>query len=399
VTASLDGIVSAGEQDELSRFSHKIFRSMPRIDQKRWAEVYLRGLLTVHGKRSLRRIAESVIGQPAHQSLQQFLNQSPWRWNPVRESLAQHISELVRPQAWVVDQVVIPKRGLHSVGVERRFVHQKDKTISCQLGIGMFIAAEHLSLPVNWRILLSKRWGENHKLRAASHLPEGVTSRPSWQEIIDMVAELCTWGIPPAPVVIDMRESQNAEPSLTALSATGMEFVAQVGGTLRVLPAAPGVRLSGETQVALPADEYLRGVGFQRSALRADPSSLRVDPSSQEPGRPGSHIVFSTVRLAGAQRGLRQAHPVAPVRILGQRLPADRRITKMWVTNMLNSRSDQILLLARLAHRVRVNAEQLTSRYGLRDFEGRSFRGWHHHMTIVAAAAAYDQLHACGKLH
>jgi SRSO17 transposase len=101
-----------------SSFCDDVFASIPRADQRRWAEVYVRGLLRVPGRKSIRRICEHVLGMPADQCLQQFLNQSPWSWEPVRRALAFRIAG-TRPKALVVEDAVFPKAGSSSVGVAR----------------------------------------------------------------------------------------------------------------------------------------------------------------------------------------------------------------------------------------------------------------------------------------
>src|SRR5262249_39261265 len=91
------------EIDGLSSFCQDIFGSLARSDQRRWGEVYIRGLLTVRGRKTIRRISDHVVGGPVDQCLQQFVNQSPWRWEPVREAVAQWATA-IRPQALVVHE-------------------------------------------------------------------------------------------------------------------------------------------------------------------------------------------------------------------------------------------------------------------------------------------------------
>src|SRR5919197_671694 len=97
-------------EDELSGFCQQLFDSMPRSDQRKWGEVYVRGLLTVPGRKTIRRISDHVAGGSVDQCLQQFVNQSPWRWEPVRRALALRAME-IRPQAWVVQEAAFPKAG------------------------------------------------------------------------------------------------------------------------------------------------------------------------------------------------------------------------------------------------------------------------------------------------
>jgi SRSO17 transposase len=91
---------------ELASLCRDLFASFTRSDQRRWGEVYVRGLLSVSGRKSIRRMAEQVVGWEAEQCLQQFVNQSPWDWVPVRRRLMEH----AMPSEWT-SSTRIPSDG------------------------------------------------------------------------------------------------------------------------------------------------------------------------------------------------------------------------------------------------------------------------------------------------
>ena len=138
----------------LSWFCQGLFASLPRSDQRRWAEVYVRGLIEVQGRKSIRRISDHVLGWRADQCLQQFVNQSPWAWEPVRRGLATQFAATSPPQAWVLEEAVFPKNGDSSVGVAKQYVPSARRTINCQLGMAVLMANETASCPMNWRLVL-----------------------------------------------------------------------------------------------------------------------------------------------------------------------------------------------------------------------------------------------------
>ncbi|MEU0688406.1 IS701 family transposase [Streptomyces uncialis] len=369
-------------RDALSVFAGDLFSSMPRVDQRRWAEVYLRGLLLVEGKKSVRRISEDILSLPAHQSLQQFINQSPWEWDRVRADLARYIGSVERPQAWVVSRAAIPKRGERSVGVERRFLHEAGRVVNCQVGLIVSLAVPSANIPVNWRLLLSGRWLNDPDLRASAYIPEGVGSRPEWAGFIEMLDELGSWHGTRAPVVGDLRQLRGAERLVTELDERETGFVLEVDRSLESLSGLPRPR---GTRPSHPAREALRcctasglgqlgGRGWQGSPAEGSRSQLKV--------------VSSMVDLLGGP-GRRTAP--RRVRLLTELSPAGTP-TRFWLTNLTGHRIDEALALSRLAERSKGSLRALEERFGLRDFEGRSFRGWHHHMTMVSAAYAFDRL-------
>lgn len=160
--------------DAFDAFIAEIFERLPRADQRRWAHVYTRGLLVTPGRKTVRRLAASASDSTtAAQALHQFVNASPWDWEPVRARLADWVARRSRPRALVIATAVLPKRGDRSCGVHRRFVPQDGRTVNCQVGLGAFLAVEQGTTPVDWRLLLPGRWAED-----AGSGPAGVRPTP-----------------------------------------------------------------------------------------------------------------------------------------------------------------------------------------------------------------------------
>ncbi|MDJ0466752.1 transposase [Streptomyces sp. H27-C3] len=365
-------------RDALSDFAGELFSSMPRVDQRRWAEVYLRGLLLVEGKKSVRRISEDILSLPVHQSLQQFINQSPWGWDPVRADLVRYIENTQRPQAWVISRAAIPKRGDHSVGVERRFLHEAGRVVNCQIGLMVSLAVPSANLPVNWRLLLSDRWLVQESLRESAYIPDGVRANPEWVDFIEMLDELGSWKAGPAPVVGDLRQLAGADRLVAEMAQRELDFAVEVDGSLR-LP-------DGSSQL-----QDLRSSHPARNALRCAGSALeflggrRWHGSASDDAKQQVKIVSSIVRLSSGHGAARR------IRLLSELSPTGAPV-RFWLTNLMDHRVDEVLALSRLAVRSKASAQALEEQFGLRDFEGRSFRGWHHHTTMVSAAHAFDQL-------
>lgn len=206
----------------LSPLCEDLFYSFLRSDQRRWGEVYVQGLVSVPGRKSIRRISDHVMGRPVDQCLQQFINQSPWDWGPVRQRLAQRLVETIRPKAWVLEEVVFPKNGSDSVGVARQFVNSAGRLINCQVGLAVVLVGEDGGCPVNWRLLLPRSWDEDDTRRGRTRLPAHERSRPRWQHLLELIDEMMIdWGLPPAPVVIDARAIQGVEPLIRGLADRG----------------------------------------------------------------------------------------------------------------------------------------------------------------------------------
>jgi SRSO17 transposase len=364
--------------DEITHLCQDLFSSLQRSDQRRWGEVYVRGLIELSGRRSIRRISDQVVGWRADQCLQQFVNQSPWEWEPVRCRLAQQVDAVLRPKAWVVEEAVFPKYGTNSVGVDRQFAYSADRMLNCQLGLGVFLAGPVGSCPVNWRLLLPRSWNDDDARRARAHVPDDERHRSRWDYLLDAVDEMATdWDLIPAPVVVDAHQLPHVEPLLSGLERRGLHYI---------------VRVAEQTPIAATPrpPSRVRTVGDAVARM-----AHRNGTTLSWPGGPGGRLIrshFVTSMIPGSamphEMGQRPA-PRGQRRAFADWSPSRRRPKAVWVTNLNASRLPELLNLITLRRRNGEELGRLSEHSGLRHFEGRSFRGWHHHVTLVSVAEGH----------
>lgn len=366
--------------DRLSDFTDTVFAHLQRADQRRWGHAYLQGLLTVPGKKSVRRLAAAVTASPtAFQSLQQFVNASPWEWEPVRRELARWTETRLSPRAWTVAATVAPKRGEHSCGVHRRFVPRLGQHVNCQMALGLFASDGATAVPVDWRLHLPERWAHPH-LRRRARIPRDVLALPPWADAFEMADQLrqCS-GVTPAPLVADMSDSRPAADLARLLLRQRNEFVIAVPAVLPVIPVM-AVGPSGRELAQLPSADG-------RRTLMLSPSAKTVldARSALLHGQREGRGLTCLARL-----------PTATPDVWGQgvyRLFTDRcRPQRIWLTNMAHRRVSELRLLTGHLGATTASVHELEEDFGLLDFEGRSYPGWHHYMTLMSAAHAYHRL-------
>ncbi|MBM7167692.1 transposase [Streptomyces sp. G44] len=356
----------------VTAFSEAVFRQLPRSDQRRWAGSFLRSLLQTPGKKSIRRLAATLSDSPtASHSLHQFLNSSPWDWNPVRAELAHWAARRLRPEAWVIDSAVMPKRGTHSCGVHRRFVDSAGRAITCQVGFGAFLAAEAEALPVHWELLLTDDWRGDAERRRRTRIPGDIPAHiQPGEHVVTLVDSLTrtTGGSARLPVIVAPLPGQSPRPVTRALTRRGVPFLVAVSD--------PG---------------HLHGSERSAAADR--------DPLARERARcPRADVAI--VDCADGSRVTARSFPVSPPRLhvgrghhlLTTRLHGTTGSPHHWLTNLGHLPVDKLVELTRLTQRTKDSLGRLGTDFGLLDFEGRSFPGWHHHTTLVSAAYAYSRL-------
>jgi SRSO17 transposase len=388
----------AAIRGRLEAFAADIFASLPRKDQRARGEWYLRGLMLEGRRKSVEPMAQR-LGEVHDQALHHFVGVSPWDWRPVRRRLAERLIEVLEPTAWAVDDTAFPKDGEHSVGVQRQYCGALGKTANCQLGVSVNAVTEQASCPLDWRLFLPERWDADAERRAACHVPARVRHRPKWQLVLDMLDELEGCGLSPPVLVADAGYGEVGE-FRQGLDDRQIPYVVQVKADTSAYPeqvrptTAPYTgrgrrprpryrqRPCSLKQLALQAGQqagveliWRRGSkGLQRSCFLA----LRVRPAGVTPRRQAA------ARVEGVGWEL-------PVRWLLAEWPSDKaEPVKYWLSNLPEPTPlVELVRLGKLRWRIEQDYRELKGALGLDHFEGRSFAGWHHHVTLVAVAHGF----------
>jgi SRSO17 transposase len=340
----------------LHDFCDYVLGSLHRADQRRSGEVYVRGLLHCEGRRSTRNIAAQV-GGCSDQSLQQFVNQSPWDPQPVRQRLATVLTAWVRLNAWVLDEVAFDKHGQQSVAVERQFVPSAGRVRNCQLGAVAMLVSDECAVAVDWRLFVPQSWDTDADRRRTTRLPEDQRHQPFWRCQVDLVNDLCgDWGVPPAPVVLDGRHCRTPDQLVAELESRGVDYL---------------VRLSAQHAAQLRLAPPLTQRPVRRVTVSWQP------PARAHPVRAQfAHLTAPTARRSMLlEWQLGTASPRA-----------------YWLTNLNDHPVDELVGLVKLMQRARHELDQLTASVGLGHHEGRSYAGWHHHVTLASAAHCFQVL-------
>lgn len=364
----------------ITAFSRDVFGHLPRRDQRQWAETYLRGILSTQGRKSVRRMAAAVSGVPtASQSLHQFVSASPWPWDPSRTVLADWIERRTTVRAWNLVPIVVPKRGKHSVGVHRRFDEVAGRVINCQVGVGLLFSTRFGDIPVDWRLHLPEAWCDDPQLRRRARIPDAGDARPLWAlglKLVEVQAARCDGAS--VPVVVDAREFFDPTTLVNGLSGRSAGFVLSVADNLMVR-VGPHLGPQRQARRVLPVER-----------LCVDDRLLQRGAQTLAHCRQGDHehptalwTLFGPVQLP------RTSHTL---RLLAKWHPRHARPAHIWLTNLVHADIDELIDLVGTQASTGSAMQSLQASFGLLDFEGRSFPGWHRHMTLVSAAYGWHEL-------
>jgi SRSO17 transposase len=396
----------------LVEFAGQMLEGLPRSDQRAKGELYLRGLLTDGQRKSMQPMADRLGVD--HQGLQQFITSSTWDYERVRGNLARWGAQVIDPAAYVVDDTGFAKDGTASPCVARQYSGTLGKTGNCQIGVSVQMATDQASLAANWRLFCPASWDDTtiddaataeavRRRRARAGIPDQVRHREKWRLALGMLDQMTNqWGLGRLPVVADSDYGDATEFRL-GLAERGLDYVLEVDPTAtayagdaapvtapyagRGRPPVPGYpgKPANLRELALAAGrDALRQVTW-RHGTRTSPTNPLAAMRSR----------FLAIRIRPANRRIpRAADGSLPEAWLIAEWPAGHaEPVKYWLSNMdATTPLKTLVRLAKIRWRVEHDYRELKTGLGLDHFEGRSFTGWHRHVTLACLAQAFCTL-------
>ncbi|MFE9259253.1 IS701 family transposase [Streptomyces sp. NPDC006879] len=402
----------AAVRDELEVFAAEVFEPFARKDQRRWGQVYLRGLLTDGKRKSVEPMAARLGEDGNRQALAHFITTSPWDPAHIRACLAWRMETAIRPTALVFDDTGFLKDGTASACVSRQYTGTAGKVTNCQVGVSLHLASDHASAAVNWRLFLPRTWdpaspeADPGKIarRVTCGIPEDAGHVEKWQLALDMADETRSWGID-APLAIADAGYGDAAAFRLGLNARGMRYVVGISTTLSAQPAdAVPVAEPYSGTGRPPVPKYPEPPRSVKELVIAAGRKAARPVQWREGSRPGTgrsgfkrmYSRFVALRIRPAGRQIRQATegPELPECWLLAEWPArESEPVQFWLSDLpADTPLTTLVRLAKLRWRIEHDYREMKQALGLAHFEGRTWGGWHHHVTLVSAAHAFCTL-------
>lgn len=390
---------------ELEDFVAEMFASLPRKDQRAKGSLYLRGLMLDGRRKSMQPMGDRLGVN--YQQLQQFVSSSSWAVEPVRRRLANLAVETVAPEAWVIDDTGFKKDGPSSPGVARQYSGTLGKIGNCQIGVSVHAATDAASCPLNWRLFIPESWDDicadtnedaariqEHRSRAG--IPDTVRHRTKWAQALEMIDESKTWGLTPPLVVADAGYGEITAFRL-GLEERGVRYVLAVKAstsahTIEVVPEAAPYSGRGPrgTNRYREKPSSLREIAINAGRKQLHQVTWRHGTKTR-PGNRGAAMKsrFLALRVRPANRDIpRGEDGTLPESWMLAEWPVNEpEPTDYWISDLPADTSLKTLArLAKMRWRIEHDYRELKTGLGLSHFEGRSFSGWHRHVTLVTAA-------------
>jgi SRSO17 transposase len=366
---------------------------------------YLLGLLLPGERKSMEPIAERLDPQHTeakHAAIQWFITDTAWDQQLVLRTSREYGLPAVLTkgplEAWIVDDTAFPKQGTHSVGVAHQYCGQLGKTANCQAAVSISLANHFAGLPVAYRLYLPKEWTDDPARCKAVGVPPEVAFKKKWEIALDLVDGLLREGVPKAPFLGDAAYGDIWE-FRDGLTSRGFSYALGIRGNNTIWP--PG-------WTPLPPAPKKPGRGRPASSLKGNPEcpAVRVDEFAltlppeawhEETWREGtrgpmtSRFAAVRVRSAHARTGAKAIQIIPEEGWLLVEWPSEApEPTHYWLSTLSAMMPvPQIVDLAKLRWRIEQDYEELKQEVGLGDFEGRTWRGFHHHGSLCIAAYTF----------
>jgi SRSO17 transposase len=362
---------------------------------------YCMGLMMPCERKSVEPIAAvTAPGRVAaqHQSLLHFVGEGRWS----DERVLAKVRELVLPEverhgpieAWIIDDTSFPKQGRHSVGVARQYCGQLGKEDNCQVAVSLSLANAHASLPVAYRLYLPREWTEDRERLRKVGAPEDVIFKTKHEIALDQLRRACEAGLPRGVALMDGAYGNNS--GLRAdITALGLCYVVGILSNTTVWSPGTG---------PLPAKTW-SGRGRPTKLLRRDAKHQPVPVKQLALGLPKRawrtitwregtaeklSSRFACVRVRAARRDFKRSESRSAEWLLIEWPKGEKEPTKYWLSTLPEDATMQSLVyFAKLRWRIERDYQDLKQEVGLGHFEGRGWRGFHHHATLCIAAYGF----------
>ena len=385
---------AAAARERLLVFVGAVAQPLPHVRQRENALLYVRGLVEQGGRKSLQPTLFRLEESPAcYESVQQFLADSPWQPELLIRACAERVASQIGVVAWVVDDTGIGKDGKHSPGVKRQYSGTLGKIGNCQTTVSVHAVGERGTLPLGWRLYLPEEWCDDLARRRKAKIPDEVVFKTKPQLAGDLCEQAASFELPVAPILADCAYGDDAG-FRARLAELELEYVVAVRAETSVY--------GPETSFAVP--ERNGPIGRPRTVARPDrrPESVRAlaerlparawktIPCRTTPAGEDVQGRFAFVRVV-ATNPVRNRHQSPRQEWLiiewakGEETPSD-----YWLSNLgEDANRERLARLARLRWTVELDYRQLKGELGLDHYEGRSYRGFHHHTALVTCAHAF----------
>lgn len=379
----------SGAQSRLGSYFSAIGAALDNKTRRAAFAIYAMGLLGSAERKSAEPIAaisdaDPATCEPSHHRLLRFIRDSPWSDREVRTIAAKHAMEAMTQEepmrTWIIDDTGFLKQGKHSVGVQRQYTGSAGKVANCQIGVSLSIATATAHVPIDFELYLPRSWLEDWGRRAETKIPWQTVFKTKEELALDMIERAVKAGIPGDIMLADSWYGRSKR-FRERVRSLGFDYA--VG----ILPTQPLWRLNGRDRRQGDASTA-RAIGAEVGEKAFRRVTWRAGTAPGARGKLHSRFAFRRVKAAnddGSDPGTQE-----PVWLLMEWPKGEKGPTQFALTTLpRNMTKKNIVRLFKERYRTERVYEEMKGELGLDHFEGRTFAGWHHHVSVALCCYAF----------
>lgn len=334
-----------------------------------------------------------------HQSLHHLVADAPWNDQEMLEQVRQQVLPAMQQHgsvvAWIVDDTGFPKQGKHSVGVARQYCGQLGKSDNCQAAVSLSVSTWNSSLPIAWRLYLPEVWRQDAKRCRQAGVPDGVAFQTKPEIALEQIRQAMEQQVPVGVVLADAGYGKGTQ-FRTDLTHLGLQYAVGIESNATVWEPGQG---------PLPAPARKPGRGAPPKRLQRDANHQPISVKELALGLPSSawkeigwrrgseetlRSRFAAVRVRPAHRDYKRTEPYPEEWLLIEWPKRESEPTKYWLSTLPAKISLKSLVkIAKHRWIIERDYEELKQELGLGHYEGRGWRGFHHHASLCIAAYGF----------
>jgi SRSO17 transposase len=389
--------VKSPEAERFDAYLERLSVAVGHADRREPLRAYLTGLLLPGERKSVEPMAaklDPLRVRARHQSLHHFVATAPWsELELLRVARDYALSAFERHApigAWVIDDTGIPKKGSHSVGVSHQYCGVLGKSANCQVAVTVSLVNALMSVPAGFRLYLPEGWAQDPQRRQAAGVPAEVKFQTKGTLALAQIDELLSEEVPLAPVVADAGYGASTQ-FREALTERGLSYAVGIlpDTSLWVVGEEP----LGHSPKTRGQSTRLGRTGGQQPVLARDlaqglPRKAWQMVSWRDGTKGLMRSRFARVRVRAAHRS---RHPSREAEWLLVEWPSgEKEPLRYWLSTVPEDVAlEDLVRLAKIRWRIERDFQELKDELGLDHYEGRGWRGFHHHGALCIAAYAF----------
>jgi SRSO17 transposase len=393
----LDLQENRGAEARFEAYAARLAAGLGHADRVRPFHDYCVGLLSAEGRKSVEPLAALTAPERTssqHQSLLNLVGRAPWSdatmLRGVREQVLPAITRTEPIQAFIIDDTSYPKKGKHSVGVTRQYCGERGKQDNCQVAVSLSVATHQASLPVAYRLYLPQDWADDAARRANAGVPAEIGFRTKPEIALAQLRAARSAGLSAAVTLADAAYGNDGK-FRAGITDEGLPYSVAVFSSLLVWRPgeAPPPRVAGGRRARRKASEKPPEPVQVKTLATELPADVWQTITWREGSNSELTSRFMRKRVRPApQAGRREL--AAEEWLLIEWPEGETEPTHYWLSTLADDIAfDRLVDLTKLRWRIERDYQELKQEVGLDHYEGRGWRGFHHHASLCIAAYGF----------